>query len=200
MAARAETTGAKAEVAAETSAQPVLRWYSPVWWTGLVEMYTTYEPKRVYLGLPPPYPELIERWLTKLLGEPANTNLIITHGARVVGHAALVHYPDEPDSQEIVLFIHQDYQRLGLGRRFFQAIMHRGCRHLGLKRVWLEVNRENRRGVRMYRLLGFEPTADSMLQPEITMNRFMSCDECLEDQCQLYTSDMVRHLCIGTLE
>lgn len=188
-----------AEAPASGTAGPVLRWYSSEWWSALVEMYATFEPKFVYLGLPPLSLDAIERWLRGLIADPANTHLVLTEGDRVIGHAALVYYPESPEAQEIVIFVHQDYQRRGLGRRLFLAAMHRGCRHLGLDRVWLWVNRRNRKGLRLYTDVGFVPTPDSMLQPEIAMNREMTCDECLEEDCPIFTSDLAWHLYPSTL-
>jgi RimJ/RimL family protein N-acetyltransferase len=157
-------------------------------------MYATFEPKLIYFGLPPAGSELIERWLHDVLDDTQNANLVLTRGERVIGHAALLHYPATPGVREIAIFVHQDHRSRGIGRRLFLAAMHHGCHDLGLGRVWLWVNRRNVRGLRLYSSVGFVATEDSRLEPEIVMHRSMSCRRCREDECPVFTSDLARQL------
>jgi len=161
----------------------------------LLGMYRGFEPKGAYHGLPPFDAEVARDWLTSLLTNPNNTNLVLSHGTRVIAHAGLVHYPHVPDDQEIIIFVHQDFQHRGLGRQLFLATMHWACRKLHLRRVWLSVNWHNLPARRMYGSVGFEPLPpDDPFDPEIDMERRLSCETCRGPDCPVYSSELARIL------
>ena len=84
-------------------------------------MYLTFKPKATYQGLPPVKPVMTVCWLRTLLLRPKNANFVLTLGDRTIAHAGLVDYPDFPDEREIIIFVHQDHQHRGWGRRMFLA-------------------------------------------------------------------------------
>ena len=67
--------------------------YGPAYWDELLEMYLTFEPKGVYQGLPPFKEDMIRKWLSSLVEERRNSNLVLCLNGRVIGHAALVYSP-----------------------------------------------------------------------------------------------------------
>src|SRR5580693_4506145 len=77
----------------------------------LVQMYKTFEPKRVAQGLPPPDVPRIARWLDQLA--PKSLAVLALAEDKVVAHSLLC--PMTADSAEFTIFVHQDYREEGLG-------------------------------------------------------------------------------------
>ncbi len=166
--------------------------YTPDDWRDLLGMYTAFEPKAVYQGLPPYREAVTDEWLGSLVNNPTNTHLVLRIDGRVAGHAALIHYPTEPGSEEILIFVHQSYQRQGWGRRLFLTTMHWACRHKGLDRVWLTVDLYNSRARRLYHDIGFAIVPAEDIEPdEVEMERPLQCRECLMQGCPIFTSGRV---------
>jgi len=159
----------------------------------LLDLYLRFEPKAAYQGLPPHKKATTRKWLTGLLGEPSNMHFILTLDERVAAHAALVFYPDRLESQEIIIFVHQDYQHAGWGRKLFLATMNVACHRLKLAQVWLSVDWLNVPARRLYHAIGFRPVPDEE-DPwgEITMVRPLQCRRCLETHCPIFTAELIR--------
>jgi len=161
---------------------------------GLLEMYRTFEPKGAYQGLPPYKEEVTRDWLSTLTSDPDNTNFVLCGTKRVIAHAALVHYPRLLHQQEIVIFVHQDYQRRGLGRQLLMSTMNWACCHCHLQSVWLWVNWHNLPARHMYASIGFEPLPSDLHDPDIEMVHRLSCAECRELDCPIYCAKLIGKL------
>jgi RimJ/RimL family protein N-acetyltransferase len=174
------------------AAPRILRRYGPELADSLLDMYLTFEPKAAYQGLPPFRKEVTRDWVVSLVDAPGNTNFVSCVGERVIAHAALVHYPQLPDAQEIIIFVHQDYQHQGLGRQLFLATLNWACQQLHLQRVWLYVNWHNLPARRLYTSIGFDALPSELHDPEIEMVHTLSCAECSEEDCAIYSSALMR--------
>lgn len=125
----------------------------------LVEMYDRFDPADRAQGIPPSGERRIREWLGDLFAD--GFSVIAWHGERVAGHATLVPEgdPDEPadGDYELAIFVHQDYQGAGVGKRLLRALLGFGAAH-GVRRVWLTVERWNRPAIGLYEDVGFEVT------------------------------------------
>jgi RimJ/RimL family protein N-acetyltransferase len=167
--------------------------YNPDDLDGLQEMYLTFEPKGAYQGLPPYKKMVTQKWLHDLTRTDRNTHFVLVQGRRVVAHAALVHYPRFPDSQEIIIFVHQDCQHRGWGRKLFLAAMHCACLALHLHEVWLTVEWDNVPARTLYSSIGFVPLPPrDMTDDEIEMRRPLGCGDCLKADCPIYSAELMQ--------
>jgi len=121
----------------------------------LVEMYDTFDPADRAQGIPPGGEDRIREWLEAILADDC-LNVIAWCGDAVAGHATLV--PDE-DAYELAIFVHQEYQRAGVGTRLIRGLLGHGQAE-GVRKVWLTVERWNRAAVSLYKKIGFE-TSDA---------------------------------------
>jgi len=133
-------------------------------------------------------------WLRTLLLRPKNANFVLTLGDRTIAHAGLVDYPDFPDEREIIIFVHQDYQRRGWGRRMFLATLKHACLALRLRRVWLTVEWDNIPARRLYESIGFVRDWAFLDDTEVEMGRPLHCERCLESDCPIFAADLLRKL------
>ena len=161
-------------------------------WPGLLQMYLTFEPKAAYLGLPPSDEGATRTWLSGLVEEPKNTNLILKLHENVIAHAALVHYPNNPGEEEIIIFVHQSYQHWGWGRKLLLAAMNWACRQLELERVWLLVQRRNVPARRLFLSTGFVEAPEETDGGDIEMARPLQCYDCLKQECPIFTAELMR--------
>ncbi len=120
----------------------------------LLEMYQHFQPKNYIMGLPPPIEPLQVEWLKNLLHE--KLNIIATDGVKVVGHAAIIDVPGA-DFCELIIFVHQDYRGIGLGKKLTEAICQRAL-ILGKKKIWLMVESKNTIAIKIYYNIGFRVT------------------------------------------
>jgi len=164
------------------------RSYGPQDWSGLLRMYLTFEPKAAYQGLPPFKDLVTRRWLSGLVENPSNTNFILKHGQEMMAHAALVHYPNRPLDQEIIIFVHQKYRHRGWGRKVLLAAMNWACLDLKLRRVWLSVGRTNVPARRLYASVGFVPVSSEAADAEIEMELLLQCENCLGVRCPIFAA------------
>ena len=118
----------------------------------LMDMYRVFSPKPASQGLPPPDSETCKGWVEGLL--EGGENLLARKQEEVIGHAVLIPNPDK-DSGEFVIFVHQDYRKLGVGTHLTRLTLER-ARELGMKSVWLTVAVTNVIAIRLYRKVGFE--------------------------------------------
>ncbi|WP_193308918.1 GNAT family N-acetyltransferase [Halorubrum halophilum] len=117
----------------------------------LVEMYDDFDPADRAQGIPPGGEARIREWLDAILGDDC-LNVIAWCGGEVAGHATLV--PDE-DANELAIFVHQTYQRAGIGTHLIRGLLGYGQTE-GVRKVWLTVERWNRAAVSLYKKIGFE--------------------------------------------
>ncbi|MDZ5810389.1 GNAT family N-acetyltransferase [Halorubrum sp. AD140] len=117
----------------------------------LVAMYDDFDPADRAQGIPPGGEERIREWLDAILGDDC-LNVIAWCGDEVAGHATLV--PDG-DAYELAIFVHQTYQRAGIGTHLIRGLLGHGQAR-GIRKVWLTVERWNRAAVSLYKKIGFE--------------------------------------------
>ncbi|WP_435098639.1 GNAT family N-acetyltransferase [Halorubrum sp. N11] len=117
----------------------------------LVDMYDAFDPADRAQGIPPGGQKRIREWLDAILADDC-LNVIAWCGGDVAGHATLV--PDD-DAYELAIFVHQDYQRAGIGTHLIRGLLGHGQTE-GVQKVWLTVERWNRAAVSLYKKIGFE--------------------------------------------
>jgi len=117
----------------------------------LVEMYDSFDPADRAQGIPPGGEKRIREWLDAILDDDCH-NVIAWCDDDVAGHATLV--PDG-DAYELAIFVHQTYQRAGIGTHLIRGLLGYGQAE-GIQKVWLTVERWNRAAVSLYKKIGFE--------------------------------------------
>ena len=117
----------------------------------LVAMYDAFDPADRAQGIPPGGESRIREWLDAIL-ESDCLNVIAWCGDEAAGHATLV--PDG-DAYELAIFVHQEYQRAGIGTHLIRGLLGHGQAE-GVPKVWLTVERWNRAAVSLYKKIGFE--------------------------------------------
>ncbi len=128
--------------------------YRPEDKEALVSMYASMSPEAIRWGLPPYDRARIERWTTDLTN---NITLIARLEERIVGHLQLFRIPYERRKGvgEVFIYIHQDFQNLGLGtlmmRKAIELAKERGFHRLGLTVV-----ADNHRAIKVYEKVGFK--------------------------------------------
>lgn len=115
----------------------------------LVEMYDRFDSASRSQGVPPLGTEAIREWLATNLAGPSAVALV---GDRIVGHVSFV--PDGTERHELAIFVHQDFQRAGIGSRLLGAGMGHAARE-GVEYVWASVDKSNRGAHRLYSRAGF---------------------------------------------
>jgi GNAT superfamily N-acetyltransferase len=118
---------------------------------GLVEMYLSFDPKGLALGLPPRKDPA--RWLESLSSFP---NFVVKVNDRIVGHAVLC---IEGDTGETAVFVHQDWRGHGIGKVLLKALIAEGRRQ-HLRRVWGMAAPDNFVMLRLADSLGFDAGSD----------------------------------------
>ena len=137
-----------------------IRAYRETDYEALVAMYDEFDSSHRAQGIPPLGESAVRSWLEQILGGP---DVLALHGSRVVGHASFV--PDGETGHELAVFVHQDYQNAGVGSHLLAAGLDH-AREESVPRVWLTVERRNRRAKRLYRRAGF-----STVDPQGTVQR-----------------------------
>lgn len=129
----------------------------------LQRMYETFDRTQRAQGVPPRTPAGVSDWLDDVLG---GVSVVAVHDDSVVGHVMFL--PDGEGAHEAAIFVHQDYQRAGIGTRLLGAgLAH--ARAKGVSDVWLSVERSNRGAQKLYRRAGFR--ADVPTGTSIRMSR-----------------------------
>ena len=149
------------------------RKYAPEDWPSLLDMYISFEPKGVYMGLPPHTVDQIAIWLRRLTEDVHNTHFLLWMGPQVIAHSALIFYPSRPRSQEIILFVHPDHQACGWGRKMFVGTLNWAGLNLEIDEVWLFVDWNNARARRLYASVGFTGSPSGLKDSEMLMKRGM---------------------------
>ena len=128
----------------------------------VVAMYADFDPADRAQGIPPATEPRVREWVENLLD---GLNVVAWHDDRAVGHATLV--PDE-DAYELAIFVHQDYQRAGIGSNLIRGLLGHG-RANGVEKVWLTVERWNHAAVSLYESVGFEIHGDESFEIEMVL-------------------------------
>lgn len=116
----------------------------------LVDMYVDFDPAQRAQGTPPIGEDAVRDWLDHVLQGPS---AVAWHDDRAVGNVTFV--PDGVGRHELAIFVHQDYQRAGIGGRLIRV----GLRHAraeGVEQVWLTVEPGKRRALKLYSNVGFD--------------------------------------------
>lgn len=117
----------------------------------LVRMYAHFNHEQTALGLPPRGEDNIRQWITQLYA--SDVQLIAKHEREVAAHAAWIKSSDT--QAEVIVFVHQAYQRLGLGKKLLLAVVTM-ARFMGLDILWAEVENRNARMIHINHQLGFQ--------------------------------------------
>lgn len=128
----------------------------------LVRMYLDFDPADRAQGIPPIEEHRIRAWLDVVL---EGINVVAWHEGDAVGHAILV--PDD-SRWELAIFVHQDYQRSGIGRQMIEALLAEAMNR-GAERIWLTVERWNHPAVNLYRDVGFRDIEGDNFEKEMGM-------------------------------
>ncbi|WP_137286487.1 GNAT family N-acetyltransferase [Halorussus salinisoli] len=139
-----------------------IRPYDDEEFEAIVEMYTDFEPADRAQGIPPATESRVRDWFENLLD---GLNVVAWHDDRAVGHATLV--PDE-DAYELAIFVHQDYQRAGIGSELIRTLLGHG-QEKGVEKVWLTVERWNHAAVNLYESVGFETHGTESFELEMVL-------------------------------
>lgn len=115
----------------------------------LAQMYESFEPKRVAMGLPPSDADRRRQWLSGLLKE--GINLVAHTDDRAVGHLALMR---DGTSAEMAVFVHQDWRRRGIGTELATSAIPI-ARQAGINRMWVLISTENAGAIQGLMKLGF---------------------------------------------
>ena len=129
----------------------------------LVEMYVDFDPADRAQGIPPALESRVRDWVDTLV---EGLNVIAWHGDEVAGHATLV--PDGDEAWELAIFVHQTYQRAGIGSKLIRALLGHG-KDNGIEKVWLTVERWNRAAVSLYEDVGFETASSESFELEMML-------------------------------
>ncbi|WP_158055412.1 GNAT family N-acetyltransferase [Halorussus halophilus] len=129
----------------------------------VVEMYVDFDSADRAQGIPPATEERVRDWLDGLLD---GLNVVAWDGDRAVGHATLV--PDSEDASELAIFVHQDYQRAGIGSKLIRGLLGHG-RANDVEKVWLTVERWNHAAVGLYESVGFETAGSESFEIEMAL-------------------------------
>jgi len=124
--------------------------------TSLVHMYDTYDPLGSVQGLPPLDKDKRHEWIQDIISR--GINLLITYGNSVIGHASL--FPMPANWAEYFIFIHQDFQRQGIGTATTDYVID-WARQEDLSTIWLTVDRKNYVAISLWRSVGFKRVGSS---------------------------------------
>jgi GNAT superfamily N-acetyltransferase len=124
--------------------------------TSLIRMYDTYSPHGSVQGLPPINQATRHQWTQDMISN--GTNLLALHEDMVIGHASLFSMP--LDWAEYFIFIHQDFQRQGIGTAITLYVID-WAHQEKLSTLWLNVERKNFVAISLYRKVGFKRIGSS---------------------------------------
>lgn len=123
--------------------------YRPTDFEPLFEMYEQYDPTQRAQGVPPLESSDIEVWLSDIV---CDTNIVAESNGRIVGHVSFV--PDGTGRHELAIFVHQEYQRAGIGSMLMETGLGQARRE-AVTYVWLSVEKSSSGLLRFYTRAGF---------------------------------------------
>jgi RimJ/RimL family protein N-acetyltransferase len=118
----------------------------------VLEMYNAHMPEPVAQGLPPFNQKVRRKWISGLLNSASN--FVALKEEIVIGHAALIPGERGNDS-EYLIFVANPHRKRGLATVLTSRTIDHG-RELGLDIIWLTVESDNFRAIKLYRKMGFE--------------------------------------------
>jgi RimJ/RimL family protein N-acetyltransferase len=118
----------------------------------ILDMYDTYMPEPVAQGLPPARKETRRAWIDALLKN--GTNIAAEKEDKIIGHAALIPNPEKRNG-EYLIFVARPFQNRGLAT-VLTLLSIETASNLDLVSVWLTVESDNFRAIKLYRKIGFE--------------------------------------------
>ncbi len=140
----------------------------------LIEMYDAFDPVDRAQGIPPTGEERIRNWLESIVD--IGVNVIARHDGDAVGHATLVPDSEDPANVddpadiewELAIFVLQDYQRAGIGTQLLEHLLGHAS-EIGIKQVWLTIERWNGPAIALYERVGFHQTGSESFEQEMTI-------------------------------
>lgn len=140
-----------------------------------MSMYEEIHASGETFGLPPRTDVKTQEWLTHLTSN--GWNLVAVHDDLLVGHIGAA--PDASNNPRVVVFVHPNYQRRGIGTELMkQLIAHSERREY--KSLTLSVAYSNRGMIKLAKNLGFSVT--ERLSSECLME--LSLEDQIVDQVQ----------------
>jgi ribosomal protein S18 acetylase RimI-like enzyme len=117
----------------------------------LLSMYDAFFPEAITQGIPPSENEARRRWVEMLLD--IGQNFLAVEEDAVIGHAALL--PDtERQDGEYIIFVVRAHRKEGVGSELTRTTLEK-ARSMGLSNVWLTVESDNFKAIRLYKKFGF---------------------------------------------
>jgi diamine N-acetyltransferase len=131
----------------------------------VLDMYDTFMPEAVAQGLPPTDKSTRYAWLRTLLEGGENYAAIIE--GKVVGHASLM--PNkERNNGEYVIFVGLPHRKRGLATALTEVTIQR-AKALGLRSVWLTVESDNFKAIKLYTKMGFQFCDEGLSERQMTL-------------------------------
>ncbi|HUU40662.1 MAG TPA: GNAT family N-acetyltransferase [Desulfatiglandales bacterium] len=130
--------------------------YEEKYFESLIYMYDNYYPLGSVQGLPQQDKEKRHQWIQDTISR--GTNLLALHKDYVIGHASLFSMP--ADWAEYFIFIHQDFQRQGIGTAITLYVIDWAYQE-NLSAIWLSVERRNYVAISLYHKVGFKRMTSS---------------------------------------
>ena len=125
--------------------------YEEVYFRSLIRMYDDYQPLGSVQGLPPMDEHKRHQWVQDIIGN--GINFLALYEDVVVGHTSLFSMP--ANWAEYFIFIHQDFQRQGIGTAISLYVID-WAKRKNLSTIWLTVERKNYIAISLYRKVGFK--------------------------------------------
>ncbi|SIR82521.1 Acetyltransferase (GNAT) family protein [Haladaptatus litoreus] len=126
-----------------------LRTYEDELFESLVTLYVTFDPADRAQGTPPLGEPAVREWLQTVLD---SVSVVAFHGDHLVGHVMFV--PDGVGRHELAIFVHQEYQRAGIGKQLLRTGLGQ-AKQQGLSKVWLTVESWKGSTQKLYTDVGF---------------------------------------------
>lgn len=117
----------------------------------ILDMYDSYMPEAVAQGLPPTNKDTRHTWLFSLLHSGENFAALME--GRVVGHGALLVNMEKQDG-EYLIFVANPFRKRGIASILTESTIIK-ARQIGLTSIWLTVESDNFRAIKLYRKMGF---------------------------------------------
>lgn len=115
-------------------------------------MYRTFEPKLAVQGLPPLDPDTRAEWIRHNLD--SGINIIAELDGAITAHGLLCPLPRR-DTAEFGLFVHNRFQKRGLGMSM-ALLQIAAAKRLGFEKLWVSEERTNSSAVKLYLKSGFQ--------------------------------------------
>lgn len=129
----------------------------------LVDFYKSFAASERSQGAPPLGESAIRDWLRTVLD---GISIVACEKGRVIGHIMFV--PDGEGSHEVAIFVHQEYQRAGIGTELLRTGLD-VAQEEDLSHVWLTVESSNGAAQKLYSNFGF--VAHASLGPTRRMTK-----------------------------